>query len=96
MEFSGRMCKSDYEPRDKEEDPRLNKTWPVSPDFIPSDGPVEPLPDPHPDNCYSRGYNEEQMLQMKYLSKGMTTKAQQSDNYDADYNLRKDATLVGH
>ena len=53
------MCKSAYEPRDKEEDPRLNKTWPVSPDFIPHDGPIEPLPDPHPDNCYSRGLNEE-------------------------------------
>ena len=33
---------------------------------------------------------------MKYLSKGMMTKGLQSDNYDADYNLRKDATLVGH
>jgi len=74
----------------------MNKTWPVSPDFIPDDGPIEPLPDPHPDNCYSRGLNDEQMLQMKYLSKGMTTKALQSDNYDADHNLRKDATLIGH
>ena len=26
----------------------------------------------------------------------MTTKHQQADNYDADYNLRKDAILVGH
>ena len=33
---------------------------------------------------------------MKYLSKGMTTKALQSDAYDADHNLRRDAILIGH
>ena len=36
------------------------------------------------------------MQQMKYLSKGMTTKALQSDAYDADHNLRRDAILIGH
>mmetsp|Transcript_2499 Transcript_2499/g.3144 ORF Transcript_2499/g.3144 Transcript_2499/m.3144 type:complete len:370 (+) Transcript_2499:4439-5548(+) len=94
--FGDRKAKSAYEVRDKVEDPRYVKTWPVSPDHVPHDGPIEPLPDPYPDNCYSLGLTDEQWQQMKYLSKGMTTKALQSDAYDADYNLRKDATLVGH
>ena len=33
---------------------------------------------------------------MKYLSKKLPSKAIQSDAYDADYNLRKDAMLIGH
>lgn len=33
---------------------------------------------------------------MQYLSKNMATKALQSDAFDADQNLRKDAHLVGH
>ena len=33
---------------------------------------------------------------MKYLSKKLPSKAIQSDAYDADPNLRKDAFLVGH
>ena len=33
---------------------------------------------------------------MKFLSKGFITKGLQSDNYDGDLNLRKDAFLVGH
>lgn len=72
------------------------KTWPTSPGHLVRDGPILPLPDPYPDNCFAIGLNEAQMQQMKYLSKGMKTKALQSDNYDADYNLRKDAVLVGH
>lgn len=36
------------------------------------------------------------MEQMKYLSKGMPHKALQTDHFDADQNLRKDAMLVGH
>ena len=94
--FGDRKAKSHYFVRDNEEDPRFVKTWPVSPHHVASDGPIEPLPDPYPDNCYSLGLTEEQMQQMKYLSKGMTTKALQSDAYDADQNLRKEAFLVGH
>ena len=33
---------------------------------------------------------------MKYLSKNRTTKQTQANHYDADFNLRKDALLVGH
>ena len=33
---------------------------------------------------------------MKFLSKKLPSKAIQSDNYDADWNLRKDAFLIGH
>ena len=33
---------------------------------------------------------------MKFLSKKLPSKAIQSDNFDADWNLRKDAFLVGH
>lgn len=33
---------------------------------------------------------------MKYLSKKQPHKPIQTDHYDADYNLRKDALLVGH
>lgn len=36
------------------------------------------------------------MAQMKFLSKKLPSKAIQSDAYDADHNLRKDAFLVGH
>ena len=94
--FGDRQCKSDYVERDNEVDMRIVKTWPVTPTYKPDDAPLEPLPDPHPNNCYSRGLTEEQMKQMKYLSKGMTTKALQSDAYDADHNLRRDAILIGH
>ena len=82
--FGDRQCKSDYVPRDNQEDPRRCKTWPVSPDYKISDEPLEPVYDPFPNNCYSRGLTEEQMSQMKYLSKGMETKALQSDAFDAD------------
>ncbi len=33
---------------------------------------------------------------MKYLSKAHPTKQTQANHYDADFNLRKDALLVGH
>ena len=33
---------------------------------------------------------------MKFLSKQLPSKGIQSDNYDADFNLRKDAFLIGH
>ena len=37
------------------------------------------------------------MFMMKFLSRGnVPSKAVQSDAYDADHNLRKDAYLVGH
>jgi len=36
------------------------------------------------------------MAQLKFLSKKFPSKAIQSDNYDADFNLRKDAYLIGH
>ena len=51
--FGGRMCKSFYDlNRDITEDPRNVRTWPTSPSFT-VDGPIEPLPDPYPDNCYT-------------------------------------------
>ena len=82
--------------RNCEEDPREVLTWPCSPS-IELRGPIEPLPNPQPDNCYSTSLNQDQMFQMKFLSKGAPpSKAIQSDNYDADLNLRKDAYLVGH
>ena len=33
---------------------------------------------------------------MKFLSKQLPSKGIQSDNYDADFNLRKDALLIAH
>lgn len=69
--FGERKCKSFYDlNRDCTEDPRLVKTWPASPGAV-AILPIEPLPDPFPDNCYARGLNEEQWFQMKFLSKGM-------------------------
>lgn len=57
--FGGRRCKSFYDlNRDTTEDPRQVKTWPASPSLECVDG-IQPLPDPHPDNCYTRGYNED-------------------------------------
>ena len=35
------------------------KTWPLTPTYKPDDAPLEALPDPHPNNCYSRGLTEE-------------------------------------
>ena len=95
-DFGERKCKSFNDlNRDCTEDPRMVKSWPASPGAV-AILPIEPLPDPFPDNCYARGLNDEQWTQMKFLSKGKTSKANQSDAYDADYNLRKDAHLVGH
>lgn len=96
--FKGRMCKSFRGLiRDNEPDPRQVQTWPNlnEDDFEPPQE-VEALPDPQPDNCFAIGLNEAQMQQMKFLSKQQPSKAIQSDAYDADYNLRKDAMLVGH
>ena len=94
--FGTRKCMSmKAESWDKMEDPSAVKTWPASPGTV-CTGPIEPIPDPQPDNCYTIGLNQDQMQQMKYLSKGMTTKALQSDAYDADQNLRRDAMLIGH
>ena len=92
--FGGRHAKSFYDlNRDTVADPRQVKTWPSSPREA---GPPEPLPDPYPDNVYTQGLDEDQMAQMKFLSKQLPSKAIQSDNFDADQNLRKDAFLVGH
>ena len=94
--FGDRKCKSFYDlNREKTDDPRQVRTWPTSPSEE-IRGPIEPLPDPYPDNCYVLGLNEEQMFQMKFLSKQLPSKGIQSDNYDADFNLRKDAFLIGH
>lgn len=57
--FGDRKCKSFYDlNREGEEDPRIVLTWPCSPS-IEIRGPIEPLPDPHPDNCYTQGYNND-------------------------------------
>ena len=98
-DFGGRMCKSfhgfAFKTQEKEEDPRQIKSWPVTPDNE-DKGPIEALPDPYPDNVYSVGLTAEEMRQMKYLSKQHPHKPIQTDHYDADQNLRKDALLVGH
>ena len=94
--FGERMARSDEMNRDKQEDPRGVKTWPCSPGTNKEAGELEPLPDPYPDNCYVQGLNEDQMNQMKFLSKQKPSKGIQSDAFDADQNLRKDAFLVGH
>ena len=94
--FGDRMCKSFYHlNRDCAEDPRMVRTWPCT-ESVEVITPIEPLPDPYPDNVYFLGLTEEQMQQMKFLSKKLPSKAIQSDNFDADWNLRKDAFLVGH
>ena len=70
-QFGGRMCKSFYDlNRPVMEDPRQIKSWPASPGAE-AHLPIEPLPDPYPDNCYHRGLNDDQWFQMKFLSKGM-------------------------
>ena len=51
--FGDRKAKSLYEfDRDKTSDPRQVYTWPCSPSMM-RDGPIEALPDPYPDNCYT-------------------------------------------
>jgi len=68
--FGERMAKSFYDlNRDTIDDPRLVKTWPCSPGTNKEAGALEPLPDPYPDNCYVQGLNDDQMNQMKFLSK---------------------------
>ena len=64
------MCKSfgGFEVEQKVQDPREIKTWPITPEED-ERGPPEALPDPHPDNVYSVGLTQEQMKQMKFLSK---------------------------
>lgn len=82
--FGDRTVKSDYHfDRQKTADPRQVYTWPCSPGAF-KDGPIEALPDPYPDNCYTQGLNEDQMAQMKFLSKKHPSKGIQSDAYDAD------------
>lgn len=71
--FGSRHAKSFYDlNREKTADPRAVKSWPASPREA---GPVEPLPDPYPDNCYTQGLTEDQMAQMKFLSKKHPSKA---------------------
>lgn len=66
-DFGARKCRSFYDlNRPVTDDPRRVKTWPCSPQEV---GPILPLPDPYPDNCYVVGLNEQQMQQMKFLSK---------------------------
>ena len=73
--FGGRMAKSVMiGDREKTPDPRQVKSWPTSPRLV-KDGPIEALPDPYPDNCYTQGLNEDQMAQMKFLSKKLPSKA---------------------
>ena len=36
------------------------------------------------------------MFQMKFLSKALPSKGFQTDNFDGDHNLRRDALLIGH
>ena len=57
--FGNRTCMSfKLERFGLTEDPRAVKTWPASPGAVCS-GPIEPLPDPFPDNCYTIGLNED-------------------------------------
>lgn len=57
--FGERKAKSVYHTdREKTEDPRRVHSWPTSPSAF-KDGPIEPLPDPYPDNCYTQGLNED-------------------------------------
>ena len=55
--FGDRKCKSFFDlNRDCEEDTREVLTWPCSPS-IEMKGPIEPLPNPQPDNCYTLSLN---------------------------------------
>ena len=55
--FGTRKCASmHYASPNQTEDPRKVKTWPASPGAVCS-GPIVPLPDPQPNNCYTIGLN---------------------------------------
>lgn len=57
--FGNRTCMSfKLERYGLTEDPRAVKTWPASPGAV-CNGPIVPLPDPFPDNCYTIGLNED-------------------------------------
>ena len=89
-----RSCRSEVVERHLDEDPRRCHTWPAF-NINEEDYPID-IKDPYPDLVYARGLTEEQMRQMKYLSKNAPHKATQAGAYEADLNLRKDALLVGH